>query len=132
MSRVKPVVARTPEALAEILGLSSADAKEWQVRYALLKHLKEIVRKRKITHVTPSAAAARVMVSPKGSMHWRSTTPPGCGGFFIGIVSVSVQWSPWISRPPIQAQARSEVLNFRLAPCRMCSTSTCFCFTSTR
>ena len=47
MPRVKPVVARTPEALAEILGLSQADAREWQVRHALLKHLKEIVRKKK-------------------------------------------------------------------------------------
>ena len=35
--------------------------------------------------VTPSAAAASVMVRPKGSMHWRSTTDPGWGGFFIGI-----------------------------------------------
>ena len=52
MSKVKPVVARTPEALAEILGLSPADAREWQVRYVLLRHLKEIVRKKKITHAT--------------------------------------------------------------------------------
>jgi hypothetical protein len=26
------------------------------------------------------------MVKPSGSMHWRNTKPPGCGGFFIGIV----------------------------------------------
>ena len=26
------------------------------------------------------------MVKPRGSMHWPSTKPPGCGGFFIGIV----------------------------------------------
>jgi predicted XRE-type DNA-binding protein len=50
MSRVKPAVATTPEALAEALGLSAADAKEWQVQYALLKRLKQIVRRRKITH----------------------------------------------------------------------------------
>ncbi|HEX4808629.1 MAG TPA: hypothetical protein VH325_06860, partial [Bryobacteraceae bacterium] len=23
---------------------------------------------------------------PDGSMHWRKTTPPGCGGFFIVMV----------------------------------------------
>jgi hypothetical protein len=27
-----------------------------------------------------------VIVNPNGSMHWRRTTPPGCGGFFIGMV----------------------------------------------
>jgi hypothetical protein len=32
------------------------------------------------------------MLRPKGSMHWRSTNPPGWGGFFIGMVHVSVQW----------------------------------------
>jgi hypothetical protein len=31
------------------------------------------------------------MVKPKGSMHSRSTTPPGCGGFFIGMAQVSFQ-----------------------------------------
>src|SRR5216684_3384788 len=40
----------------------------------------------KVVRVTPSAAAASVMLTPKGSMHWRSTTPPGWGGFFIGMV----------------------------------------------
>jgi len=33
--------------------------------------------------VTPSASAASVIVKPKGSMHCRNTTPPGCGGFFM-------------------------------------------------
>ena len=36
-----------------------------------------------VFRVTPRAVAARVIVKPKGSMHWRKTTPPGCGGFFI-------------------------------------------------
>ena len=36
-------------------------------------------------HVTPSAAAASVMLNPNGSMHCRRTTPPGWGGFFIGM-----------------------------------------------
>src|ERR1035438_2394757 len=40
----------------------------------------------RVVRVTPRAAAACVMVKPSGSMHWRSTKPPGCGGFFIGIV----------------------------------------------
>jgi hypothetical protein len=32
---------------------------------------------------TPRASAASVIVKPKGSMHWRNTTPPGCGGFLM-------------------------------------------------
>src|SRR5258708_17498152 len=31
----------------------------------------------KVVRVTPRASAASVMVKPKGSMHWRSTKPPG-------------------------------------------------------
>ncbi len=65
MSRVKPTVAGTPEALAEALGLSAADAKEWRVQYALLKRLKEIVRKRKITHaeIAERAGTSRTRVT---------------------------------------------------------------------
>jgi hypothetical protein len=36
--------------LAEALGLSAADAKEWQVQYALLQRLKGIVRNENLTH----------------------------------------------------------------------------------
>ena len=50
MPKVKPIVARTQEALARALGLSTAEAKEWQVQHALLKHLKDIARKYKMTH----------------------------------------------------------------------------------
>jgi predicted XRE-type DNA-binding protein len=50
MHKLKPTVARTPEDLAKALGLSAAEAKEWQVQYALLKRLKEIVRRQNITH----------------------------------------------------------------------------------
>ena len=50
MGKLKPTVARTPEELAKALGLSAAEAKEWQVQYALLKRLKEIVRRQNITH----------------------------------------------------------------------------------
>jgi predicted XRE-type DNA-binding protein len=50
MGKFKPTVARTPEELAKALGLSAAEAKEWQVQYALLKRVKDIVRREKITH----------------------------------------------------------------------------------
>src|SRR5712664_3629739 len=50
MSKLKPTVARPPEALAEALGLSATDAKEWHVQYELLKRLTAIVQREKITH----------------------------------------------------------------------------------
>jgi predicted XRE-type DNA-binding protein len=58
-------VATTPEDLAAALGLSTADAKEWQVQHALLKRLKEIVRRQKITHaeVARRAGTARTRVT---------------------------------------------------------------------
>ena len=40
MPKLKPTVAETPEALAGALGLSAADAKEWQVQYELFKRLR--------------------------------------------------------------------------------------------
>src|ERR1700722_19842152 len=40
-----------------------------------------------VVRVTPRAAAAAVTVNSKGSMHWRSTTLPGWGGVFIGMVN---------------------------------------------
>lgn len=56
-SSVKAVVARTPEELAKALGLSRADAKEWQVRFALLKRLKTIVRRSRLTHAAIASRA---------------------------------------------------------------------------
>jgi predicted XRE-type DNA-binding protein len=50
MRKVKPVIAATAEDLARSLALPAAEAKEWQVQHALLKRLKEIVRKHKYTH----------------------------------------------------------------------------------
>jgi hypothetical protein len=47
MRRLKPIVATTPADLAAALGLSEVVAKEWQVQHALLKRLKEIVRRKK-------------------------------------------------------------------------------------
>ena len=39
--------------------------------------------------IEDGASAASVMVKPKGSMHWRNTTPPGCGGFFMVLSNVA-------------------------------------------
>jgi predicted XRE-type DNA-binding protein len=65
MRRLKPIVATTPEDLAGALGLSAAAAREWQVQHALLKRLKEIVRRQKITHaeVARRAGTARTRVT---------------------------------------------------------------------
>jgi transcriptional regulator with XRE-family HTH domain len=65
MRKIRPVVAKTPEALAEALGLSAAEAKEWRVQYALLQHLREIVRKDGITHadVAKRAGTSRTRVT---------------------------------------------------------------------
>jgi predicted XRE-type DNA-binding protein len=50
MPKLKPVAAATPEALAAALGLSSVEAKEWQVPHALLTRLKQIARAHRFTH----------------------------------------------------------------------------------
>src|ERR1039457_4977124 len=65
MHKVKPTVAKTPEELAGALGLSAAAAKEWQVQYALLKRLKEIARRQKITHaeIAMRAGTSRTRVT---------------------------------------------------------------------
>ena len=65
MRKFKPIVARTPEALAQALGLSVAEAKEWQVQRTLLRRLKDIVGKEKITHaeVAKRAGTSRTRVT---------------------------------------------------------------------
>src|SRR5713101_6747042 len=65
MHRIKPIIAATPEELAGALGLSAAEAKEWQVQHVLLKRLKEIVRGQKITHaeVAKRASTSRTRVT---------------------------------------------------------------------
>ena len=50
MRKLKPIVAATPEALANALGLSSTEVREWQVQHALLTRLKEIARQQRFTH----------------------------------------------------------------------------------
>ena len=53
--RSNRVVASTPEALAQTLGLSGAEANEWQVQHSLMKRLRRIVAEGALTH----AEAAR-------------------------------------------------------------------------
>jgi predicted XRE-type DNA-binding protein len=50
MNKVKPIIVETPEELADALGLSEPEGKEWQVQHVLLKRLKEVARQQKITH----------------------------------------------------------------------------------
>jgi predicted XRE-type DNA-binding protein len=65
MHRLKPVVARTPEELAGVLGLPRAASKEWQVQHVLVKRLKEIARRQKITHagIAKRAGTSRTRVT---------------------------------------------------------------------
>ena len=65
MHKVKPIVAKTPEELAGVLGLSAVAAKEWQVQHALLKRLKEIAKREKITHaeIARRAGTSRTRVT---------------------------------------------------------------------
>src|SRR4051794_39660418 len=50
MRKITPIIAKTTEELAATLGLTAGVAKEWQVQRALLKRLKEIAAREKITH----------------------------------------------------------------------------------
>jgi predicted XRE-type DNA-binding protein len=65
MPKLKPIVAKSPEALAEALGLSAADAKQWQVQHALLKKLKEIAKRQRLTHaqIADRAGTSRTRVT---------------------------------------------------------------------
>ena len=65
MQKIKPTVAKTPEDLADALGLPRAAAKEWQFQHALLARLKEITRRQKITHaeIARRAGTSRTRVT---------------------------------------------------------------------
>ena len=65
MNRLKPVIARTPEELAGALGLPAIAAKEWQVQHVLVKRLKEVARRHKITHaeIAKRAGTSRTRVT---------------------------------------------------------------------
>jgi predicted XRE-type DNA-binding protein len=51
MPKIKPVIATTPQGIADALGLPRATAEEWQFQYVLLVRLKEIARRQKLTHL---------------------------------------------------------------------------------
>lgn len=65
MRKLRPIVARTPEDLAAVLGLSAAEAKEWQVQHALLKRLQAIVEREKFTHaqIASQAGTSRTRIT---------------------------------------------------------------------
>jgi predicted XRE-type DNA-binding protein len=65
MPKIKPIVARTPEDLADALGLPRVAAKEWQFQHVLLARLKEITRRQKITHseIARRAGTSRTRVT---------------------------------------------------------------------
>jgi predicted XRE-type DNA-binding protein len=65
MPKLKPIVARTPEELAGALGLSAVAAKEWQVQHVLLRRLKEIAQRGKLTHadIAKRAGTSRTRVT---------------------------------------------------------------------
>jgi hypothetical protein len=65
MPRLKPIVCKTPEELAVAMGLSAAEASEWQFQHALLKRLKEIVLGEGITHaeVAKRVGTSRTLVT---------------------------------------------------------------------
>lgn len=50
MARQDWIVARTPEELAEVLGLTPADAQAWRFRDALANRIAQEVARRKLTH----------------------------------------------------------------------------------
>ncbi len=57
MSKIKPIVSKTPESLALALGLSPVEAEQWQLQHVLVKKLKDIARSRKLTHAAIAALA---------------------------------------------------------------------------
>jgi transcriptional regulator with XRE-family HTH domain len=63
--KIKPVVARTPEKLARVLGLSSSAVNQWQVQSVLARRLKKIARRQKITHaeIARRAGTSRTRVT---------------------------------------------------------------------
>jgi predicted XRE-type DNA-binding protein len=65
MPRLKPITAKTPEALAGALGLSASEAKPWQVQHALLQRLKNIAQGQRITHaeIARRAGTSRTRVT---------------------------------------------------------------------
>jgi len=50
MAKVKPIVAKTPEELARVLGLSLQYAATWEIQHELQSKIVQIVKKNKLTH----------------------------------------------------------------------------------
>ena len=48
--QTRTIVAKTPTALAQVLGLSGLESQEWQVQHSLLKRLRAIVDSEGLTH----------------------------------------------------------------------------------
>jgi len=65
MHTIKPIVARTPDDMAEVLGIPRAEAREWQFQHTLLARLKEITRQQRITHaeIARQAGTSRTRVT---------------------------------------------------------------------
>jgi len=51
MTKTRPtIVAKTPDALAQTLGLTGAEAQEWRVQHVLLKRLRQVLQQESLTH----------------------------------------------------------------------------------
>src|ERR1700722_12256946 len=57
MPRAKRIVAKTPESLAKALGLTTAEAHEWQFQHELLLRLKAAVKREGVTHASIASRA---------------------------------------------------------------------------
>ena len=57
MPKAKRIVAGTPESLAKALGLSTAEAREWQFQHELLVRLKAAVQRESVTHANLAVRA---------------------------------------------------------------------------
>jgi predicted XRE-type DNA-binding protein len=57
VARKDLIVARTPEELAEVLGLTPADAQEWRFREALANRIAQEVARQKLTHAQAAKLA---------------------------------------------------------------------------
>lgn len=57
MTRKKWLVAHTAEELAEILDLTPADAREWEIRAQLARRIAAEVKRRKLTHAQAAKLA---------------------------------------------------------------------------
>jgi predicted XRE-type DNA-binding protein len=65
VGKTKTVVAATPDELAAALGLSHGAAREWQIQHVLVKRLKEVARRQKMTHaeIAKRAGTSRTRVT---------------------------------------------------------------------